>query len=435
MKLLHVAIKDMRQSFRSLTGIMFMFVVPILVTTLFSFLFGGVGQGDSFTLPQTSVVVVNLDEGELPENAGIFPDEPASPLNLAQVSSMGDLLAQILQGDAFSDLLIVTQAADADAARLAVDNQEANVAIIIPANFTDALMLPEESAAIELYHDPTLTLGPAIVESLVNQFADSFAAPKVGTGAALGQLAQTGVPIDAALAQKVVADVTAAAMSQSQTTAPLVVAQSPPGAAGDDNLLAQILGQIMGGMMIFFAFFTGAGTLQSILVEQEKGTLARLFTTPTPTPVILGGKALGTVVTLIVQVTVLMFFGWLVFGIQWGGALAVVLAAAGIVLIATATGLFLAALVKSTRQSGAIYGGVLTLTGMLGMITIFTGGQSSPTIQTITLVVPQGWAVQGLQTAMNGGVPADLLPSLAGLLAWSAVFVAVALWRLQRRFA
>lgn len=35
MKLFDVAFKDMRQSFRSLTGIMFMFVVPILVTFLF----------------------------------------------------------------------------------------------------------------------------------------------------------------------------------------------------------------------------------------------------------------------------------------------------------------------------------------------------------------------------------------------------------------
>lgn len=130
--------------------------------------------------------------------------------------------------------------------------------------------------------------------------------------------------------------------------------------------------------MIFFAFFTGAGTLQTILVEEEKGTLPRLFTTPTPIPVILGGKTLGTLITLVVQVTVLMFFGRLVFGIHWGGWLPAGLAALSIVAISAATGLLLASLVRNTRQSGVIYGGVLTLTGMLGMITIFTGGQVSP---------------------------------------------------------
>ncbi len=435
MKLLDMAIKEIRQSTRSLTAIMFMFVVPILVTALFAFMFGGVGEGESFTLPQTAVVLVNLDEGELPATASVDPDITGQPdFDLAEVDSMGALLAQILQGDAFVDLLTVTLGEDAAAARTAVDNQTANVALIIPPNFTDSLMLPDETATIELYHDPTLSLGPAIVASLLRQFTDSFAFTKIGTSVAMTQLAEAGVPIDAALVQGVVNELTAAAFAQAQTEQTLVTMEPPPGTSGEDNLLAEILGQIMGGMMIFFAFFTGAGTLQTILVEAEKGTLSRLFTTPTPVAVILGGKVLGTLIMLTVQVTVLMFFGRLVFGIQWGSLGMVVIAAASLILIAAATGLFLASLVKNTRQSGAVYGGVLTLTGMIGMISIFTGGAVSPTIEAITLVVPQGWAVRGLQTAMQGGSITDLLPTLAGLLVWMAVFVAIAQYRLQRRF-
>ncbi|MBP8056989.1 MAG: ABC transporter permease [Chloroflexi bacterium] len=435
MKLLDMAIKEIRQSTRSLTAIMFMFVVPILVTALFAFMFGGVGEGESFTLPQTAVVLVNLDEGELPATASVDPDITGQPdFDLAEVDSMGALLAQILQGDAFVDLLTVTLGEDAAAARTAVDNQTANVALIIPPNFTDSLMLPDETATIELYHDPTLSLGPAIVASLLRQFTDSFAFTKIGTSVAMTQLAEAGVPIDEALVQGVVNELTAAAFAQAQTEQTLVTMESPPGTSGEDNLLAEILGQIMGGMMIFFAFFTGAGTLQTILVEAEKGTLSRLFTTPTPVAVILGGKVLGTLIMLTVQVTVLMFFGRLVFGIQWGSLGMVVIAAASLILIAAATGLFLASLVKNTRQSGAVYGGVLTLTGMIGMISIFTGGAVSPTIEAITLVVPQGWAVRGLQTAMQGGSITDLLPTLAGLLVWMAVFVAIAQYRLQRRF-
>ena len=435
MKLLDMAIKEIRQSTRSLTAIMFMFVVPILVTALFAFMFGGVGEGESFTLPQTAVVLVNLDEGELPATASVDPDITGQPdFDLAEVDSMGALLAQILQGDAFVDLLTVTLGEDAAAARTAVDNQTANVALIIPPNFTDSLMLPDETATIELYHDPTLSLGPAIVASLLRQFTDSFAFTKIGTSVAMTQLAEAGVPSDEALVQGVVNELTAAAFAQAQTEQTLVTMESPPGTSGEDNLLAEILGQIMGGMMIFFAFFTGAGTLQTILVEAEKGTLSRLFTTPTPVAVILGGKVLGTLIMLTVQVTVLMFFGRLVFGIQWGSLGMVVIAAASLILIAAATGLFLASLVKNTRQSGAVYGGVLTLTGMIGMISIFTGGAVSPTIEAITLVVPQGWAVRGLQTAMQGGSITDLLPTLAGLLVWMAVFVAIAQYRLQRRF-
>lgn len=435
MKLFDIAFKDMRQSYRSLTGIMFMFVVPILVTALFAFLFGGVGEDAGYTLPQTSLVLVNLDSGELPEMPAPATAPGGQAFDFSQVSSMGALLVQILQGDAFADLLSVTVAADAATAHAAVDNQEASVAVIIPANFTAALMLPDETAVIELYQDPTLTIGPAIVSSLINQFADSFASTKIGTSVAVAQLSETGVAIDAGLVQGVVTDLTTAAFAQGQASEPLLVIQPPPGASAEDDLLAQILGQIMGGMMIFFAFFTGAGTLQTILVEEEKGTLPRLFTTPTPIPVILGGKTLGTLITLTVQVTVLMLFGRLVFGIRWGGWLPAGLAALSIILISAATGLLLAALVRNTRQSGVIYGGVLTLTGMLGMITIFTGGQVSPTLATISLLVPQGWAVRGLQTAMNGGTVVDLLPTLGGLLVWIVLFVAVAQYRLRRRFA
>ncbi|MFQ5435625.1 MAG: hypothetical protein ACE5FD_12175, partial [Anaerolineae bacterium] len=88
-----------------------------------------------------------------------------------------------------------------------------------------------------------------------------------------------------------------------------------------------------------------------------------------------------------------------------------------------------------TRQAGAVYGGALTLTGMVGLISIFTGGAVSPTLRTITLLVPQGWAVQGLQVAMNGGGAVDLLPTLAGTAVWVILFVGIGQYRLKRRFA
>ena len=50
--------------------------------------------------------------------------------------------------------------------------------------------------------------------------------------------------------------------------------------------------------MIFYAFFTGASAIQNIIVEEEKGTLQRLFTTPTTTSVVLGGKFLAGGMTI-----------------------------------------------------------------------------------------------------------------------------------------
>jgi len=50
----------------------------------------------------------------------------------------------------------------AEEARLAVDKQQAGAAIIIPADFSEQFSSLTGHATIEMYKDPTLTLGPGI---------------------------------------------------------------------------------------------------------------------------------------------------------------------------------------------------------------------------------------------------------------------------------
>ncbi|MEW5987903.1 MAG: ABC transporter permease [Chloroflexota bacterium] len=432
MKTWDIAIKDMRLSFRSRSAIIFMFVVPILVTTLFAFMFGGLDDEEGFTLPQTAVVVANLDEGELP---GLATETPAYlGVDLAGVHSLGEAMARLLQADALREVMQVTLMDSAAAARAAVDNQAAGVAVIIPANFTAALLGMGQAAEVELYQDPTLTFGPNVVSSVVGRFLDSFSAATIGVGVTLEQLTAGGAAISPEMVQAVVGQFTA---GMGQSSATLLTVQAPTGQTGDTNPVAQILAQILGGMLVFYAFFTGANVMQSILTEEEKGTLQRLFTTPTSHLALLGGKFSAALIVLVVQVTLLLVFGRLVFAIHWGRWLPVALAAVGLILVAATAGLFLVSLMKSTRQAGAMFGGLLTLTGMVGMMSVFTGGSpyTPAALDIISLLVPQGWAVRGLRLAMEGGGAADLLLNLLALLLWSGVFFAIGQRRIQRRFA
>ena len=75
--------------------------------------------------------------------------------------------------------------------------------------------------------------------------------------------------------------------------------------------------------MIFYAFYTGVATAESILQEEEERTLPRLFSTPTPQATILGGKFLAVLFTVLVQVIVLLLVARLIFGIHWGEPVAV----------------------------------------------------------------------------------------------------------------
>jgi ABC-type Na+ efflux pump permease subunit len=188
-------------------------------------------------------------------------------------------------------------------------------------------------------------------------------------------------------------------------------------------------------MMIFYAFYTGVSAAQTILQEQENGTLARLFISPTPVRTILNGKFLAGFLMIIVQVITLLLFGWLAFQISWGPLLNLAIFTIGLVATAASFGIFVMSLVKDTKQAGIIYGAVLTLTGMLGISSIFTVGTSAEeAFKFIPLAVPQGWAMQALEAAWGGNLGNTLLLT-GGMLVWSLVFFLVGNTRFKKRFA
>jgi ABC-2 type transport system permease protein len=448
MKLLDVTIKDLLQSSRSYMVYVFGLVIPLLVTLLFLLIFGGLGGGEDFELPTTTVVMINLDEGTLPAGSEGGPTSfedldlelpGEADVNLGAAGSFGDVLVALMQSDVFADFLSVSEAATEDAGRAAVNEGEAGVAIIIPGNFTEAMVQGDETADVQLYKDPTLQLGPQIVESIVRQVLDNFAAGTIATGVAINGLLESGVALDPALMADILDQVTAAnsGSSGAQGNQQLVETRLPPGFDESSNIVNEIISLIMGGMMIFFVFFTAAASIETILTEEERGTLQRLFTTPTPHRAILGGKALAGVITVAIQITVLMLIGRFAFGVDWGALPPVALAVMGIVLAASGTGLFLVSLMQNTRQGGIIFGGVLTVTGMIGLIPVFTAGvpNQPKALETIALLVPHGWAMRGLEITHEGGAMVDILPIFAGLLGWALVLGFIGQYRLQKRFA
>lgn len=445
MKVIDIAIKDILQASRSLTIFFFMFVVPIGVTLLFMLIFQGIGDDEGFQLPTVDVIIVNLDQGQLPEQFDVSAmgnlSGGASSANLENASSMGEVLQGILGLDIFSDLMQVSQMNSRNAARLSVDNQQADVAIIIPDSFSDSLNNPEITSRIELYRDPTLTIGPAIVEAILQQILDSFNAAQIGIYVTMDQLALGGVQLDGALRQEIASRFTAAFSegrgSEGDANDVLVSVSAPSGLGEATDIISQITGTIFSGMMVFFAFYTGAASMETMLTEEERGTLARLFTTPTSHRIILGGKAMATIITLSVQISVLLVFGSLVLKIDWGAPGSLILSASGIIIIAAATGAFLVSILKNTKQGGIVFGGILTVTGMLGLVPIFTSGAPNQpeSLETITLFVPQGWAMRGFTSTMDGASMSEVLPIFGVVLIWSVVLAFIGQYRLQKRFA
>jgi len=434
MKALDIALKDMTRSFRSAFAVIFMFGIPLLVTGMFYFMFGNIASGGEFNLPKTKVVIANLDEGG--------PKFQVSTKNIPgsrDADTMGELVVAGLQSEEMANLIEVSFARGAEAARAAVDRQEAQVAIIIPADFSRQFADLDGKAVIEFYQDPTLTIGPGIIRLILNRFMDGMSGVKIAVNVFLDEADTQAY----ALAGQVVRQYLDISLAQTENLEEVLLdVRAPASAPANDsaespNLLLRIVSPIMGGMLVFYAFFTGTSTAQSILKEEEERTLPRLFTTPTPQATILSGKFLAVFLTVLVQVVVLLVAARLIFGIQWGDFLPAALTAVGTVFSASSFGIFVNSFLKNTRQGGVLFGGVLTMTGMIGMIGIFA--MNSPAAarlgDTVSLLVPQGWAVHGLLQAMNGQPVTSVLTTALVMLAWSATFFAIGVWRFNKRYA
>ena len=409
-----VAAKDLKRVFRSVFALIMMFGAPLLIAGLLYFAFGGlVGGTDSFTLARTRLVIANLDQ------AGAT----GSPFQA------GEMLISFLKNEDLGDILEVEMASDEASARSAVDKQQADVALIIPAVFTQAALTPDQKAAVVLYQDPTLTIGPGIVKDLVNHFMDGFSGAKIAARVTTDAAGQA----DPQMAEQASREY-ASYLESSEHGAALHL-RSPSGQAEQAASGMAMIGPIMAGMMIFFVFFMGANGAESIIREHEEGTLARLFTTPTTASTILSGKFVGVFVTLVIQTAVLLGVSALLFHISWGQPLSVLLSTFGLLVAATGFGVMLMSFIKSTRQAGLILGGVLVITGMIGGL-ISNGIPNVPKVMdTIALTMPQGWALHAWKLSLAGSSADALLPPTLVLVLLGSIFFAIGLTLFRRRFA
>jgi ABC-2 type transport system permease protein len=424
MKAITIAFKDLSHTFRSPFSLVMMFGAPLLITGLLYFAFGSlVSNGSGTAIPVTRVQVANLDQ-------------PA-----AQTGGLaaGRMLVDFLQSEDLKDVVAVTIAIDEASARAAVDKQNAGVTIIIPPDFSQAILTADHRASVTIYQDPTLSIGPGIVKDLVNHFLDGFSGSKIAANVTVAQLkaqnVAAGSVVAAGVAQQYAAWLQASEHGQDNDTHAGITIASPSGEEQALQQSAGMIGTIMAGMMIFFVYFMGANGAESIVQEDEDGTLARLFTTPTSQATILGGKFMGVLIALILQTLVLLAASMLIFRINWGQPLTIGLVTVGMIVAATGFGVMVMSFIKNTRQTGPVLGGVLVVTGMLGGL--FTNGIPNlpPAFNTVTLSMPQGWAMQAWKLTLSNADPLDALLSTGVMFLLGIVFFAVGVLFFRRRFA
>lgn len=426
MKILDIAFKDLTRSFRSVFAIGMMVIAPLLLTGLIYFAFGGMSGGD-VSMTAIKVGVVNADQ------------LPADPVLEAPI---GDNIRSMFFDESVRSWITASDYSDEASAREALDKQEIGVAVIIPQNFTERYLSGDKDVQVLIVSDPTLSIGPAVVKDMVTMMVDGVAGGGIAIQTIVERLQANGVQFDPAQIPAWVGRYSnwytdfQRRLFHDPDKAALVVVAPSAGEIESANPIQKIMGLTMAGQMIFFAFFTGAFSMMSILEESEEGTLARLFTTPTDRTSILAGKFAAVFITVILQGLVLMIAGRLAFGINWGEPASAALALTGQVVAATGLGVLLIALVKNTRQGGPVLGGGLTALGMLGGLFTANMPNALPAMMnTIANFTPQGWVLKGWRLVMDGGSAGDLIVPFAVLVGMGVVMFVIGARLFRRRFA
>ena len=411
MKLLTLAWKDLRRQFRSGLLLLLMIGVPLLLTGLLYFAFGSTGTGPALT--PLSVAVIDLD----------------TPAALAPFA-VGTIVAQALGSPELATLLVPATAPDAATARRRVRAGDLGAAVIVPAHATATLLSGRGVLTLEVITDPARPLAAGVLSDILQAVADGLSAGGVAARVTAELATAQGVPGAALLAARAAA--TVGPGPGIDRPASLVITAPREGGS---SFVKRMVAEVMAAMMIFFVFFSGAYGASAVLREQEEGTLRRLAATPTSTATQLGGRFLGIAAILVVQIASLLALSGLVFGIGWGRPLPVALASAALAVDAAGFGVVLLAFVKTSRQSGPVFGVVLTVTGMVGGLMTATMPSLPVAFHTAALFTPQGWAMDLWRACLAGGDVGAILPSLAGTFVIGVGLLAVGVPLMRRRFA
>ena len=424
MKIIDIALKDLLRSLRSMFLIGMTLLAPLLVTGLIFVAFGGLGSEEgSSDIPSVTVGIVNLDQA------------PAG----AQIA-IGDSLYSMFTDPSVASWLTAIEFADQAAARAALDGQKIGAAVIVPEGFSASILSGKTSQPIRVLQDPTLTIGPMVVQNMVTSFLDGITGGGIAIQVVMERTSASGIALDASGINGLISryqewyiDFQRTIFHDPAQAALLVSAPKAEGASQSSG--TQTFSLVMAGQMIFFAFYTGAYAMMSILNEQEEGTLPRLFTTPTDRSVILAGKFLAVLITVFFQGCVLLIAGRLAFSTNWGQPVSMLLALLGQVIGSTGLGVLLISLVKTSKQAGPILGGGLSAVGMLsGLFTV--GVPNMPAfINTISLFTPQGWVLRAWKLAINGSSASELLLPLAVTMGMGLVMFVIGALLFRRRFA
>jgi ABC-2 type transport system permease protein len=338
------------------------------------------------------------------------------------------------------DMLDVTFEESVATADDDVRQGEKLAAVVIPAGFSEQIDA-YEATEIKVIVDPRQEDYASFVTGLTN-FA--VTGPTVAGEVQYGVrtiLAESGLleAADPAMIRAAEAQSVGAIMTR------LLAMQEDPAIIIETEMTpeAEDLSWSGGGIFVFFmtafavmfAFFLVGVIGISLHRDKDNGSLRRLLAAPLSRASIIGGNSLAYMIFVAMQVIFLFGVSAVAFSMPLGDSpLFLVLITVALGLTVATMGLMIAAVTKSSKQADSV--GI-----MLGFILAGLGGalpvgpplyESDGFLGLLSRLTPHAHAVKGFRMAIAGtGTNQEILLQVLILLAFAAVFFAVARWRVK----
>jgi ABC-2 type transport system permease protein len=381
MKVLAIAMLNLRRLFRERTNIFYVVISPLLFVLVLGLLFGG-GQ----------------------------------PLRLAVTGADGGPLAQHLASALAADGRVELTHVDSDRdLRTAVERGTVNAGLVIPDDYDAGLRSGQQTAVHYLTRPDDLVAAElgVWVRSVVPQEAALLRAARFGAD-------RGDRSFEHALR---------AAESMPLRGSEVVVVNT-----GERQFPAGLnqFAPIAPSLLLLFVFLTSLTAALGLIEARRLGVTSRMYATPTPPAVIVAGEALGRLAIALAQGLVVVLGTGLLFGVDWGDPLG----AAALLLLFCLVGSGAAMLLGSLFRSE---GPALGVAMALGLGLAGVGGTMLPLellsepMQRVARFTPHAWGYEGFaELVRHGGRFTDILPQLGVLAAFAVVLFGLGVWRLRR---
>lgn len=410
-KVILIGLKDLQIAFRDRAGLILMLLAPFVLTLGMGFVTGRFSGNANSGLSDIPVIIVNQDEGTL-----------------------GQTLTDVFMSAELAALLEPTSSNDLALARQQLENDEVAAVVIVPAGFTASIIPDQANPAqplplqIELYENPSRPVSAGLVRAILDTFLNRLTAGQVSGQVAISQLVQNGLLPISDIAAKGEEIGRRAATTLNDDQALIQLQRNEQVADNEFDTLAYLAP----GMAMLFLMYTVSRGGSNILTERQEGTLARLLTTPTSPAQLLGGKIVGIYLTGVAQMVILIFASRVLFGVDWGNLVNVVILILAVVAGAAGWGLVLAALARTPNQAGSLGSALMLIFGILGGSFIPVEG-FGPALRSLRLFTPNAWGLDGFTSLATGGTLADIVPALGGLLLMATILFTVAVFLFRQR--